>query len=275
MTAEQAQAFPVFSFASGPTNSMRGAAFLSGLDEAIVIDVGGTTTDIGALKHGFPREANNVIEVGGVRTLFRMPDLLSFALGGGTLVTGQPFTVGPRSVGYELTRRALVFGGQDLTCTDVAVALGLLTLGDAGRVTRLSPTLLEQTRAYVQRVIEESVDRMKTDVAEIPLVAVGGGAFLVPPKLPGISRVVQVPHHAVANAVGAAMAQVSGEADQIFRDVSREDAIREAQRQAEEKAVKAGARRESLQVVEVEDLPLAYLPGNSLRTRVKVIGSLG
>ena len=71
------------------------------------------------------------------------------------------------------------------------------------------------------------------------------------------------------------MAQVSGEADQIFRDVGRDDAIREAQRQAEEKAVKAGARRESLQVVEVEDLPLAYLPGNSLRTRVKVVGSLG
>jgi len=275
MPAAQAEAFPVFSFASGPTNSMRGAAFLSGLDEAIVIDVGGTTTDIGALKHGFPREANNVIEVGGVRTLFRMPDLLSFALGGGTLVTERPFTVGPRSVGYELTRRALVFGGQELTCTDVGVALGLLALGEPARVTGLSRTLLEQTRAHVRRLIEESVDRMKTDLAEIPLVAVGGGAFLVPPTLPGISRVVQVPHHAVANAVGAAMAQVSGEADQIFRDVSRDDAIREAQRQAEEKAVKAGARRESLQVVEVEDLPLAYLPGNLLRARVKVVGTIG
>ena len=216
-----------------------------------------------------------MVEVGGVRTLFRMPDLLSFALGGGTLVTERPFSVGPRSVGYELTRRALVFGGQELTCTDVAVALGLIALGEPARVTGLSRTLLEQTRAHVRRLIEESVDRMKTDVAEIPLVAVGGGAFLVPPALPGISRVVQVPHHAVANAVGAAMAQVSGEADQIFRDVSRDDAIREAQRQAEEKAVKAGARRESLQVVEVEDLPLAYLPGNSLRARVKVVGTIG
>ena len=63
---------------------MRGAAFLSGRDEALVIDVGGTTTDIGSLRHGFPREANNVVEVGGVRTLFRMPDLLSLGLGGGT-----------------------------------------------------------------------------------------------------------------------------------------------------------------------------------------------
>jgi N-methylhydantoinase A/oxoprolinase/acetone carboxylase beta subunit len=275
MPAEQAQAFPVWSFASGPTNSMRGAAFLSGLDEAIVIDVGGTTTDVGALRHGFPREANNVIEVGGVRTLFRMPDLLSVALGGGTIVTPEPFAVGPRSVRYELTRRARVFGGDEITCTDVAVALGLASIGDAARVADLPRTLVEAVRAHVHRLIEESVDRMKTDAADVPLIAVGGGAFLVPSDLPGISRVVQVPHHAVANAVGAAMAQVSGEADHIFRDVSREEAIREAQRQAEEKAVKAGARPDTLQVVEVEDLPLAYLPGNSLRVRVKVVGAIG
>ncbi|MFP6744207.1 MAG: hydantoinase/oxoprolinase family protein, partial [Alphaproteobacteria bacterium] len=85
MLADVAKAYPVFSFASGPTNSMRGAAYLSRRTDAIVVDVGGTTTDIGMLRAGFPREANNVVEVGGVRTLFRMPDLVSIALGGGTL----------------------------------------------------------------------------------------------------------------------------------------------------------------------------------------------
>jgi hypothetical protein len=129
--------------------------------------------------------------------------------------------------------------------------------------------------AHVRRLLEESVDRMKTDAADVALVAVGGGAFLVPPELPGISRVVRVPHHAVANAVGAAIAQVSGEVDHIFRDVSREEAIDQARRQAEERAIRAHARPETLQVVEVEDLPLSYLPGNSLRVRVKVVGSLG
>ena len=74
---------------------MRGAAFLSKLTDALVIDVGGTTTDIGSLRHGFPREANNVVEIGGVRTLFRMPDLLSIGLGGGSLVTRSPVSVGP------------------------------------------------------------------------------------------------------------------------------------------------------------------------------------
>jgi N-methylhydantoinase A/oxoprolinase/acetone carboxylase beta subunit len=71
--ASQARRLPVYSFASGATNSMRGAAYLSGLQDAMVIDVGGTTTDVGQLKNGFPREANSVVKVGGVRTLFRMP----------------------------------------------------------------------------------------------------------------------------------------------------------------------------------------------------------
>ena len=76
----------MLTFASGPTNSMRGAAYLSGLQEAIVVDVGGTTTDVGALTRGFPRQAALAIEVGGVRTNFRMPDVHATGLGGGSLV---------------------------------------------------------------------------------------------------------------------------------------------------------------------------------------------
>jgi len=78
---------------------MRGAAFLSGIQDAMVVDVGGTSTHIGQLRHGFPREANSVVEVGEVRTLFRMPDLFSLALGGGSIVSPDPLAVGPHSVG--------------------------------------------------------------------------------------------------------------------------------------------------------------------------------
>src|SRR6185312_3010840 len=68
MRAETARRFPVRTFASGPTNSMRGAAYLSAVQDAIVLDIGGTTTDAGALTHGFPREAGAAVAVGGVRT---------------------------------------------------------------------------------------------------------------------------------------------------------------------------------------------------------------
>jgi N-methylhydantoinase A/oxoprolinase/acetone carboxylase beta subunit len=274
MLADTAQAFPVYSFASGPTNSMRGAAFLSGLSDAIVIDVGGTTTDIGSLRHGFPREANSVVEVGGVRTLFRMPDLLSLGLGGGSLVREGPVRVGPRSVGYRLVEEGRVFGGDTLTATDVAVAAGLVELGDRRRVADLSADLVKAALTRMHATIEEGVDRMKTDAREEPLIAVGGGCFLVPERLPGVSEVVHVRHQAVANAVGAAIAQVSGEVDQIFQNLTREAAIAEARRIAEQRAVSGGADRATLQVVEIEDLPLAYLPGNSLRVRVRVVGDI-
>ena len=274
MLAEVAEAYPVYSFASGPTNSMRGAAFLSKRDEALVVDVGGTTTDIGSLRHGFPREANSVVEIGGVRTLFRMPDLLSLGLGGGTHVAREPLAIGPTSVGYRLTEQALVFGGDTLTVTDVAVAAGLIDLGDRARVASLPAGLVNAALTRIRTMIEEGVDRMKTDAGLAPLIAVGGGSFLVPARLAGVSEVLNVPHQAVANAVGAAIAQVSGEVDQIFQDLPRDEAIARARRAAEDKAVAAGADRATINVVEVEDLPLAYLPGNSLRTRVRVVGDI-
>ena len=117
MLAGRPRRFPVYSFASGPTNCMRGAAFLSGLKDAMVVDVGGTTTDVGSLKHGFPREANTAVEIGGVRTLFRMPDLLSIGLGGGTRIAPDGSRIGPRSVGFRLLEEGLVFGGDTLTAT--------------------------------------------------------------------------------------------------------------------------------------------------------------
>jgi N-methylhydantoinase A/oxoprolinase/acetone carboxylase beta subunit len=275
MLAATAEAFPVYSFASGPTNSMRGAAFLSGLTDALVVDVGGTTTDIGSLRHGFPREANTVVEVGGVRTLFRMPDLLSLGLGGGSLVADDGRRVGPRSVGYRLVDEGRVFGGSTLTATDVAVAAGLIDLGDRRRVADVPGALVKTALARMQATIEEGVDRMKRDAREEPLIAVGGGCFLVPERLPGVSEVLHVRHQAVANAVGAAIAQVSGEVDQIFQGLPREAAIAEARRLAEQRAVSGGADPATLHVVEVEDLPLAYLPGHSLRVRVRVVGDIG
>ena len=253
---------------------MRGAAFLSGLTDAMVIDVGGTTTDIGQLRRGFPREANSVVEVGGVRTLFRMPDLLSIGLGGGSLVSADGISVGPKSVGYRLIEEGLVFGGNTVTATDVAVAAGLAQIGDNRAVAELPCNVVQRALELVRVKIEDSVDRMKTDARELPLIAVGGGAFLVPDRLVGISQVNHVPHGDCANAVGAAIAQVSGETDQVYRDLSREEAIAAAEAQARARALAAGAERGTLQTVDVEDIPLAYLPGNALRVRVRVAGEM-
>ena len=274
MQAETAIAFPVMSFASGATNSMRGAAHLSGLEDALVVDVGGTTSDIGQLRHGFPREANAVVEVGGVRTLFRMPDLLSIGLGGGSHIDPASARVGPLSVGYRLTQDALVFGGAQLTATDIAVAAGLLDVGDRSRVASISKDMIAAALTDATRQLEENIDRMKTEAGDAPLIAVGGGGFLVPEKLAGVSQIIRVPFGDCANAIGAAIARVSGEADQVFRDLTRDEAIAAALEIAERKAINAGADPRSLRTIEIEDMPIAYLPGNSLRVRVRVAGAL-
>ncbi len=272
--ASQARRLPVYSFASGATNSMRGAAYLSGLQDAMVIDVGGTTTDVGQLKNGFPREANSVVKVGGVRTLFRMPDLLSIGLGGGSHVQLDPLKVGPLSVGYKLLKDGIAFGGKQLTTTDIAVASGLLALGDTAKVAHLDAATCKKVFDESARLAEEAIDRMKTEAGDIKLIAVGGGAFLIPEKMAGVSQVIHVEHGDCANAVGAAIAQVSGECDQIFKDLTRVEAISAAQGIANDRAVAAGAARNTLSTIESEDMPLAYLPGNSVRVRVRVVGDV-
>ena len=274
MRAETARRFPVYSFASGPTNSMRGATFLSGIENGVVVDVGGTTTDIGYLKDGFPREANAAVEIGGVRTLFRMPDLLSIGLGGGTEIARDGSRIGPRSVGFRLLEQGIAFGGDTLTASDIAIAAGRLDLGDRSRLAHLPAEFVARVLERMGDMVAEAVDRMKTEAGDVPLLAVGGGSFLIPDRVEGCSEVARVPHHAVANAVGAAIAQVSGEVDRVFSGVTRDAALAAAQDEAERRAVGAGAAVSGLRLVELEDIPLSYLPGDARRIRVRVIGDI-
>jgi N-methylhydantoinase A/oxoprolinase/acetone carboxylase beta subunit len=212
-----------------------------------------------------------VVEIGGVRTNFRMPDVLSLGIVGGSHVNGSE--VGPRSVGYELTSRALVFGGDVLTATDLAVAAGLAEIGDPARVEGVEA---EPALTRIGERIAETVDRMKTSADPIPVVVVGGGSILLRDSLAGASELVKPEHFAVANAIGAAIAQVGGEVDKVvaLEGTTRDAALEAAKAEAVEKAAAAGAERGSVRVVDVEDVPIAYLPGNATRIRVKAVGEL-
>lgn len=277
MDAEFAEKFPVLTFASGPTNSMRGAAFLSGVSDAIVVDIGGTTSDVGSLHKGFPRQATVAVEVGGVRTNFRMPDVFSIGLGGGSHVveTADGIKVGPTSVGYRLITEALIFGGSTLTTSDVIVATGRESLGDASKVAHLTPEFIARTQAKIMSMLEDCVERSRLSPEPLPVIVVGGGSILVDGPIGGL-EVIKPNHFAVANAVGAAIAQVSGEVDRVYAlaEIGREQALDDAKQRATEAAVAAGALRSSIEIVDVEDVPLAYLPGNATRVRIKAVGEL-
>lgn len=276
MSADRAERYPVGTLCSGPTNSMRGAAFLTGLADAVVVDIGGTTTDVGALRRGLPREAPMTLRIAGVRCNFRMPDVLSIGLGGGSLVLDAPLRIGPRSAGHELCRRALVFGGDTLTATDVAVAAGHAAIGDRRRVARLPGELVARAALRIREVVESAVDRVKPSAGDVPVVLVGGGSSLIGAPLQGASEILRPRHFEVANAVGAAIAQVSGEVDRVV-DLdrrSRDEALAQAQSEAIAKAVAAGADPAGVEIVDVEEVPLAYLPSNATRVRVKAAGDL-
>ena len=161
MTMEHARRYPILTIACGPTNSIRGASYLSQLQNAIVIDVGGTTTDLGVIQNGFPRESSVAATIGGVRTNFRMPDVVSIGLGGGSIVREKPdgtVTVGPDSVGYEITEHALVFGGDVLTATDIAVRLGMADVGDKTLVESVPLELAQKALTAIGALVEDAID---------------------------------------------------------------------------------------------------------------------
>ena len=277
MAMDYAVRYPVLTIGSGPANSIRGAAYLTGARDALVADVGGTSTDVGVLVSGFPRESAQGATIGGIETNFRMPDLVTIALGGGSVVSGprSEVAVGPQSVGYQLTHEGLVFGGSTPTLTDAAVACGRADLGDARRTAAHRDVLTEAIRRS-DAMLADAIDRVKTSREDRPLIAVGGGSILVPDQLAGVSEIHRPDHFDVANAIGAAIASVSGDVDRIFHLGSggRQAAIEEASDEARERAVRAGADADHVEIVEIEEVPLAYLTNPAVRIRVKAAGPL-
>jgi N-methylhydantoinase A/oxoprolinase/acetone carboxylase beta subunit len=276
MSVEYALDYPIFTVASGPSNSVRGAAYLSQIENGIIVDVGGTTTDVGAVTDGFPRESSVAVEIGEVKTNFRMPDLISIGLGGGSHVhvDGDDVSVGPESVGYRLTKKSKAFGGDKLTATDIAVAAGTIDLGTISP--NVDDEVIQAAHYHIREAVERAVDRMKTSPESVPVVVVGGGSILILETLEGASEVYKPDHYEVANAVGVAIAQVSGQIDRIYSldGQTRDEALDDAKQEAIDSAVAAGADSDSIDIVDIEEVPLSYLPGNAVRIKVKAAGDL-
>lgn len=276
MSAEFAAEFPALTFASGPTNSLRGASLLTQLNDAVVVDIGGTTSDIGVLQDGFPRQSNIAIEVGGVRTNFRMPDIQAIGLGGGSLVRNDGATIGPQSVGYRLVTDGMVFGGDTLTATDVAVAAGYADIGDKRKVAALDASMVETAIAKIHDIIDNGIDQMKSSREPVPVVLVGGGAVLVSRSLGSASEIHRPEHSGVANAIGAANAQVGSEAERIvsYRRIPRETVLNEMTAELTSGLVQAGADPDTVRIADIEETAISYMADESTRIRVKLVGDL-
>ncbi len=298
--ASTAAEFPIKTFASGPTNSMIGAAFLAGLDrtsyveegeggsdtqepQIIVVDIGGTTTDVCALlPSGFPRQAPGFVEIAAVRTAFSMPEVISAGLGGGSKVTvegesgNEIVDVGPASVGHYIREQSRVFGGSQLTATDIVVALGRADLGDATRLQDVPATIIDQARLAIKRKLEALVEQMRVSAAPVHVLLVGGGAILVTEPLEGVEKCIQPVHHGAANAVGAAIAKVSGEIDTValMNGQNEKAVVAAACDKAIKLAVDRGADPKDVRIVEVNKMRLQYMSTETIRIQVRATGKL-
>ncbi|MEK4029162.1 hydantoinase/oxoprolinase family protein [Pseudobacillus sp. FSL P4-0506] len=279
MTTDYALSYPIFTIGCGPTNSIRGAVYLSGIENAMILDIGGTTTDIGVVKNGFPRESSVAIEIGGVRTNFRMPDMLSIGIGGGTIIRKNEtgYTIGPDSVGHEITKKGIIFGGDILTATDIAFGAGMATIDLLDlNADALDKTECKEAHKQIVHEVEVAIDRMKTNADDVSIILSGGGSILLPSSIKGAREVIKPEHFEVANAIGAAIGDISGEVEKVYSlsEQSYAEAIEEAKELAIERAIKANADPKTVKIVSIEDIPLAYMPGNALFIKVKAVGQL-
>jgi len=285
--AQSAARLPIRTFCSGPTNSMRGAAYLSGLyaddrtnESSIVCDIGGTTADVGVLlPSGYPRQSLANVSIAGVKINYGMPQVESIGIGGGSIVRqdGEKVTVGPDSVGYAIKGKALIFAGSTITATDIAVASGTRISGhdtlSMSSLSSIATNTIQQAQRSIQRQLERVIDLVKTSPKPLDLIMVGGGSIIAMDDLEGVRSTIRPPHYDVANAVGAAMSRVSATID-IIQNISGssvKEALVHAAALATEKAIANGADPETITISEQESLPLQYLD-NRVRTIVKVVG---
>lgn len=281
ISLQTAKTHPILTIGSGPTNSIRGAAFLTGLSDCIVCDIGGTTTDIGIQANGFPRESSLAVSIGGVETNFHMPDIISLGIGGGSIVRHEngKVTVGPDSVGYNIATESIAFGGTTLTATDCLLALGYARIDnpacDPSRLTSLNPEICQKALAFIHLELSKALKKIQTNQAPLPVVLVGGGAILIQKDLAGYT-LIRPTNAGCANAIGAAIASVSGEADLMlsYSGKNREELLETAKQQAIQKALVAGADPSTVTIVELEELPIPYMTSNILRIKAKAAGSL-
>ncbi len=230
---EEAVARPVETILSGPAASIMGTLALvrEPSANAVILDIGGTTTDIAVLVQGEPLSERDGAQISGYKTAVPALFSRSIGLGGDSKVAWEDGTlrIGPQRAGLPA-----VHGGPALTPTDAAVALGLAPLGEPERALELLQPLAQQAGlapaelanviidrfcqlavAGIREVYRNLADRPVYTVSEVlapaaiapeQIIGLGAPAGTYIPRIAaamGLPYTV-LPHAEVANAAGAA-----------------------------------------------------------------------
>jgi N-methylhydantoinase A/oxoprolinase/acetone carboxylase beta subunit len=240
--------FPSQTILSGPAASVMGAVALgSGDEDTLVMDIGGTTTDMAVLIQRSPVLNPLGIRLGEYKTLIRSLETLSIGLGGDSAVSVQD---GQLKVGPERLGPALAYGGTTPTPTDALVITGDIENGDrekaveglaplaktlgisvaemADKIIALScETILTAARQLIQRINRKpvyTVHELQEGYRVNPkhMLILGGPApyFAKHLKKYTANSIEVVARWKVANAIGAALARTTCEVD-YFADSQR------------------------------------------------------
>ena len=240
MSFEASVGAPAQTINSGPAASVMGAmVFSSETEETLVMDIGGTTTDMAILVNAAPLLDPVGIALGGYRTLIRSLNTHSVGLGGDSAVrmNGRDLCIGPDRLGP-----AMGYGGPEPTPTDAMMILGLV--GDTGdrdaarqgfqplaaalgmtvdaAARHVFDEICRRILAHARRMIDDINSRPVYTVHEMLegyrvgpklITLLGGPALPFARRIEELSdfRVGVVPKSGVANAIGAALARTTSE----------------------------------------------------------------
>ncbi len=175
----------------------------------------------------------------------------------------------------------IAWGGNTITATDIALAKGVMRIDDPRCNPELARSkipgwLVERAYAKMVEMLEDALDRIKTRPEPETVILVGGGSAMWPRTLKGAREVIRPEHAQYANAVGAATALVGATVEKAYsyEQVSRDKAIQDASEEAKKRVIEAGADPSTIEIAEVEEIAMPYLPGNAVKIRVKAVGKL-
>jgi len=240
--------FPVQTILSGPAASIMGIlSMVDCAEDAIALDIGGTTTDIAIFADGVPLLEPFGVDIEGHKTLIRGLRTRSIGVGGDSRVQ---FSDGGLIIGPEREGPAAAFGGPFPTPTDAMIVLGLTDIGEAGMAEAairpiaeaMNLPLRDAAQAIFDATCEKIVRHVRSFIEEInnePVYTIHElleGKVLKPtamyivggPAEPMSARLGEMmgcpaalPRNAeVANAVGAALARTTAEMT-ILADTER------------------------------------------------------
>lgn len=215
LDAESTAATPAHTLRGGSAASALGLRSLSGVEDAVTIDVGGTTTDVTRVEDGFPAVESGMQE-GEIEPAYDGVVSRSLPIGGDTLVVR---TDGSPTLADERVGNAAAFGGAKPTVTDALHVLGVYTAGDTMAAESAIRTLGDEApEAIATAVLDRFLDRVHAAIDDVvnrgtSTLVVGGvlAPYLADPLVDrtDLNRVVVPDHANVAGAVGCGVARVS------------------------------------------------------------------